>query len=205
MYFLYYWGAPVLSIHQQVIEAVKNNEDKIYYFAFGSNMLSKVINRHRQVATHSKSIALLNDYALVFNARGLPIIEPGFANIAPVKNARVWGVAYLIERADWLKIIATEGKDYSEHEVEVETETGDRVRAVTLYATENLVSNKRPSKRYHSIVLEGAIESQLPKDYIDELKRTETTHIPVVSTLFTLALNIVVKPVLFRIYRATRL
>lgn len=168
-------------------------------------MSSEVINKHRKVETLSKSVAVLNHYALVFNARGLPIIEPSFANIALRKNAQVWGVVYLIERADWLKIIATEGNDYAEHEVKVETEAGDRITALTLYATENLVSNKKPSKRYYSIVLEGAIESQLPEDYICELKKTETTHIPVVSTLFTLALNMILKPVLFRVYRATRL
>lgn len=183
---------------------LKEKESVMYYFAFGANMSSKVINSYRKVNTMSSSIAVLHQYRLVFNTPGLPLFEPVFANISPSENDSVWGVVYKLERSEWHKIISTEGKDYGKHEVEVVAIDGQRIRAFTLYATQNLVTDKKTSQRYLSILTRGAKERNLPGHYQEYLKETGTSHIPIVSFLFNLALKLLIRPVLFRIYRLIR-
>ena len=55
----------------------------------------------------------------------------------------------------------------------MELEDGSEVSAITYFMTKPEVEDKRPSKLYHQVIIEGAKEHKLPGAYIEKLHLIE--------------------------------
>lgn len=146
----------------------------IDYFAFGANMSASILQR-RNVRPLAATSARLDGYALAFNLPGIPIYEPGFANIEPDEDAAVWGVLYRLSAADFRRLTVTEGdgEHYSSIEVVV-APGGDATQTATARCFRALRTDPtlKPSRRYLDHLLEGARSHGLPTMYVDSLAAT---------------------------------
>jgi gamma-glutamylcyclotransferase len=144
----------------------KMNGDQ-WYFAYGSNLLvdqkEKRTGRIRQ-AVRSR----LKGYRFAFNKRG----GSGqiYANIAPDDTAEVWGIVYLcnpeaIRRMDQCEGVAS--GHYERIRVTVETDTGEKVDAITYVAGEDFICEPgKPSDQYLGTIISGARHHALPEEYV---------------------------------------
>jgi len=157
---------------------VDESAHRIWYFAYGANMSSKVFVDRRQMHASAKINGELQGFSLVFNQPGIPLLEPAFANIRPQVDESVHGVLWEITREDLARLDVKEGGGdaYDRLVVQVITDEGP-VEARTYVATRN-VSGLRPSRRYLDVILEGAHEATLPGAYIERLARVSVLDIP---------------------------
>lgn len=73
----------------------------VWYFGFGSNMNPKVFGaessrRERRVIPKTAKVGKVPGWALCFNLKTLPLVEPGMGNIIKEEGAEVHGVAYQV-------------------------------------------------------------------------------------------------------------
>ncbi len=156
--------------------------DPVWYFAFGANMASRVLAA-RRVTPLSSEAASLPGYRLVFEERGLPVIEPAFASITRAAGETVHGVLMRLERADFDRIDATEGPAYALLEIDVAGRKSGAVTAIAFQSTRP-VQGYLPSRRYLRILCDGAREHGLPGEYIRALEAQPSVHVPG-AALFT--------------------
>lgn len=91
-------------------------EDSLWYFCYGSNMASSTFIKKRQINPLRSEVAMIKDHVLSFSVLQMPYSEPAMAGIrrrTPNDDRNdvphVIGVAYQLRKADWARIIATEG------------------------------------------------------------------------------------------------
>ncbi|KAF2877968.1 hypothetical protein BDV95DRAFT_480528 [Massariosphaeria phaeospora] len=148
-----------------------------WYFAYGSNLSLSVLTGKRGVAPQQSRVVRLPGYSLCFNVLFLPYSEPAMAGLqARVQHDRcqpVFGVAYLLSEADFLKVLVTEGAGVAYRMVETAAEdvAGKTLRVYTLIARHEspFAGGRYPSRRYLDLLLKGAIESKLPIEYQETL------------------------------------
>ncbi len=162
--------------------------EPVWYFAFGANMSSRVLSA-RRVAPLSREAAMLPDYRLVFQERGLPVFEPAFASIEPARGDRVHGVLLQLDDAAFARIDATESPGYRLLDVEVVGMSSGRVRAAA-YTSRRPVAGLLPSRRYLDLLCEGAREHGLPDDYLRQLDAEPCRHIPGAAPFFSLMVRL---------------
>lgn len=92
--------------------------DTLWYFAYGSNLSVEKFTNSRGIVPLASVVACIPGWKLSMSIPGLPYREPAFASIEPInatttteKKRFVEGVAYLVTRAQYAKIIASEGGD----------------------------------------------------------------------------------------------
>ncbi|KAI0126678.1 gliotoxin biosynthesis protein [Xylariales sp. AK1849] len=160
---------------------VYNSEDIVWYFAFGSNMKSSVM-KSRNINILSITPVVVHQYVLTFDVFGLPYSEPSMASIAKYladdetsetgsNPPDVHGVAYLISRSDFRRLVGSEGGGVAYDEIEVTGSPVDHgndlepLAMVTLTAKHPRRPNVSPSRRYLTLLREGAEEHNLPAEY----------------------------------------
>ncbi len=166
-------------------------EAELRYFAFGANMASRVVRTRRRVNPSRAEAACLTGYRLVFEDRGIPLLEPAFASIREDTGGEVWGVLYHFTADEFACLDRFEGPNYRLIEVEVEGRESGRQSAFA-YVACRVVKGKRPSRRYLDLLKEGAIEHQLPGRYLEELDSHRAAWAPPGASF---ALNLVVSSV----------
>lgn len=150
--------------------------DSLWYFAFGSNMSSKVFRGRRKMHPVSSESAELRGYELVFDHPGLPLLEPSFANIKPSKDNSVFGVLYNMTRREMNMLNTLEGGGaYQNLELEVIGENGARRVAHVFWTPNTGITHLFPSKRYISVLVTGAKEHNLPHEWIRFLQSHSTS------------------------------
>ncbi|CZT16519.1 related to gliotoxin biosynthesis protein GliK [Ramularia collo-cygni] len=152
--------------------------DKIWYFAFGSNMVYSVMKK-RGLDILDTRTATVPGYVLTFDVYGLPYSEPAMASIAAYdvdvqagnrdRPPDVCGVAYLLSVRDFRRLVATEGGGVAYKEIQVSGSviTAD-TESITLYTLTAIFPrrpNAAPSSRYLGLLIQGAKESGLPESY----------------------------------------
>lgn len=150
--------------------------DSIYYFAYGSNMLNKVMSGRRGITYIDKRIASAKGWHLVFNCPGVNKYEPAFANIEQNPEGVVHGVGYRITEDEFSNLVKTEGGMYKIVELTAQSE-GEKLQCRTLLSKDT-VDNMRPSYRYLKLLIDGAKENKLDSDYIKLLLQTEHEPTP---------------------------
>ncbi|KAJ8942163.1 hypothetical protein NQ318_002553 [Aromia moschata] len=154
---------------------------KFLYFAYGSNLLSQRIHINNPSAIRA-GIAKLNDYQLNFVTYSKRW-KGASATIVPNKGSHVWGALWEISMADMEHLDDQEGVRHNIYiplMVDVENPIGEwlncrvymqtaKVQAVS--KIEDLAEDHQPSAIYLNTMLKGAIESGLPQDYLEFLKR----------------------------------
>jgi gamma-glutamylcyclotransferase (GGCT)/AIG2-like uncharacterized protein YtfP len=141
----------------------------IYYFAYGSNMLSE-----RMVARIPEAkiagLARLYGWELVWDK--ISTDGSAKANLKQENGKIVWGAVYLIPESRMPDLDKVEG-GYQRIEVEVERDKNSQIAACT-YVSEKRDANLLPYDWYKELVLRGAKEHSLPSAYIDEIARVKS-------------------------------
>eukprot|EP00978_Attheya_sp_CCMP212_P048168 scaffold480554_cov43-Attheya_sp.AAC.1 len=144
--------------------------------------------------------AVLPDHKLRFQIPGMPLVEPSWANVEPIaydddengSSTTVHGVLYKLTEQDFASVCATEGVPfaYRLHRCQVVPYKGDgeQVGATTLAKTDpfrvsafTLVPIPRyrsapdipPSQSYLNVLLRGAREFQLDREYVTYLENIQ--------------------------------
>jgi gamma-glutamylcyclotransferase len=143
-----------------------------WYFAYGSNLLVDQ-KEQRTRSIRSAVRCRLPAYRFAFNKR--PGSDDGaYANIVPDTSASVWGVAYLCDEAAIIALDSYEGVSdghYRHEDVQVVTDAGDVLQALTYVAGDDFVcEQRRPRGDYLDRILVGARHHGLPEDYIEVLE-----------------------------------
>jgi len=151
------------------------------YFAYGSNMLEDRL-KDRVPSAVVKITGSISGHILKFNKVSTDKLknQSGKGNIERTGNKEdvVHGVVFKFNDAEKPALDDAEGLDkgYAEKTVTVSTPEGE-VEIVTYYAT-NTNNSLKPYDWYMVHVIKGAIEHNLPKDYIKRLEAVETIEDP---------------------------
>jgi hypothetical protein len=149
----------------------------VWYFAYGSNMQTATFRGRRGIAFHRALPARVPGWRLVLDKPPLLPIGEGFATIVPAPDAEVLGVLYEIETEALEVIDLTEGVLIDNYRrVTVQAWPLDAALAAPL-DVQTLTADRRdpalrPSRRYMSLLIEGALEHGLPASYVEMLRAT---------------------------------
>ena len=149
---------------------------KLYYFAYGSNMYEP---KMRGICPSAKvvGVARLPGYRLTF-PRQSDRWRGGVAGLEKAPDEEVWGVLYEIDEADVHKLDRWEGvpKRYKRRTVKVKLREGNaEVEAFTYFAKPEPGGPFRPTREYLDHIVRGAEQHGLPAEYIEKLKKIETS------------------------------
>ena len=83
----------------------------MWYFAYGSNMLSDVFIKRRKIQPLKSEVALVKTQTLCFNIMGVPYTDPAMGGLRPAEkhDIPVYGMAYLLSADDMRQVIISEG------------------------------------------------------------------------------------------------
>ncbi len=126
------------------------------------------------VTPQSSRAARLADFQLVFNVKHWFPHEGGVGNVVPHDGSHVWGVVHELVPEDLTALDKLEsyGVGYDRIEVELDV-AGHTERAVTYVGLPDFLDDSRlPTSRYMNIILAGARQAKLPKDYVERLSQT---------------------------------
>jgi gamma-glutamylcyclotransferase (GGCT)/AIG2-like uncharacterized protein YtfP len=135
--------------------------NRVLYFAYGSNMLSEHLDS-RLTSLNIVGPPSLQDKKMLFNKRSKD--GSGKANIISSPGSVTWGVLYEINTQDLKTLDKIEG-GYERVTVRVRRPDGNEFEAIT-YVSEDLTNDPRPYRWYKELVLLGALEHDLPRDYV---------------------------------------
>jgi len=139
-------------------------------FTYGSNMCS---GRLRDYGVHpllAGEAAMLQGYCVVFNKLSKKD-HSGKANLEISERECVWGVLYEIPGGDLKTLDQGEGKGYARCCLPVVTRGGRCLDAwVYLADAPDETGKLKPYTWYTRFIVEGAIEHQLPNDYVERLR-----------------------------------
>ncbi|OAQ67507.1 membrane dipeptidase GliJ [Purpureocillium lilacinum] len=161
--------------------------DKVWYFAYGSNMKSSVMERRGMKPLAVKQL-VIPSHILTFDIFGVPYTEPAMASIAeretltgPQRAGRdkhqqppppVHGIGYLLSAGDFKNLVVSEGAGTAYTEVELQAQIlgpsergGDSLPVRTLVGRYPFRPNPLPSARYLGLLIDGAQEHDLPASY----------------------------------------
>ncbi len=142
--------------------------DEVWYFAFGANMHDSAFRQRRGMRPMEWRAGRVRGYRLRFNLEGRPKGRAAPANISPDPDAELWGVLYKITRAELVHLDSTEGvpgRRYRHLWIEAEDIDGALLPAVT-YVADGTEADGNPSRRYLTLLREGARAHGLPDHYI---------------------------------------
>lgn len=160
-----------VSFNVSCLREVMTKENSFKYFAYGSNMLSKRL----QERTPSASVITtghIKNHRLTFNKVSMDGSGKCDIEITNQETDIIYGVLFNIKSSEKPKLDIAEGlgKGYDEKLIEIETTEGTE-KALTYMATKTEKA-LQPYHWYKAIVICGAIEHQLPQDYIEWLRTT---------------------------------
>ncbi|MCH7710190.1 MAG: gamma-glutamylcyclotransferase [Proteobacteria bacterium] len=148
--------------------------DPVWYFAYGSNMNERLFRRRRHMAPIETRIGRLTNHRLCFTIGGG--MRPGHsapANIADDPGGTVHGVLYLLTLPKFVRLDASEGRNYAYLWTEIEDAAGNLVPAVT-FKVPVAAPEGRPSLPYLNLLREAARQRGLPAGYVAFLDGVET-------------------------------
>jgi sulfite reductase (NADPH) flavoprotein alpha-component len=149
----------------------------IRYFGYGSNM-SLVSLRAKGVVPRASVRARLPGWRLAFDVRHWFRHEGGVGNIHPAPDdpgAEVQGVLHTCDAEDLAKLDAVEsfGVGYDRVEVALETDEGPARGVAYVGMPGYLDPSCRPTRRYLSVLVKGAVAAGLDVAYLERLGANE--------------------------------
>jgi Gamma-glutamyl cyclotransferase, AIG2-like len=161
----------------------------IPYFSYGSNCYVGTMTSLRRIQFVNSTAAVLPGYKLRFNIPGIPALEPSWACVEKCTEDNVHGVLYTLTPQDFARLSFSEGVPfgYQWRVVDVVPYQGDGDTAGRIAMSSSsdclsqaytLVSNNPwlprrdipPSKAYRGLLIRGAKDFQMDRDYIDKLE-----------------------------------
>jgi len=155
-----------------------NPKDHVWYFAYGANLHDGVFQSRRKMRPTEWRVGRIKGYRLRFNLEGRPKGKAAPANISQDPDTEVWGVLYLITRRDMVWLNATEGVPgwaYKPAWLEAKDESGTAIPVFT-YIADGQKNDGNPSKRYITLLRDGARAHGLPAHWLrhlDNVKHAE--------------------------------
>jgi gamma-glutamylcyclotransferase (GGCT)/AIG2-like uncharacterized protein YtfP len=148
--------------------------EKMFYFAYGSNMSEKRI-KYRIPNIIKISQAILFKHKLKFHKKGKDSSAKCDAFFTGDKKDFVLGVLYEIGEQDKkiLDNIEGLGQGYDEKIVEIRTFEGKTFYASTYIATD-IDMTLKPFSWYVYHVLKGALENSFPIEYVNNINSVES-------------------------------
>ena len=139
------------------------------YFGYGSNLLAARIER-RLGPCERLGAASLAGYVLRFHKRGGDGSGKGDAFRTGDPGDRLWGALFRLDERQLAKLDRIEGPGYERRTVQVLL--GERGLEADLYVArpEARASGLPPFDWYKELVLSGARENRLPRDYLDAIE-----------------------------------
>jgi hypothetical protein len=147
------------------------------YFAYGSNMLTERLRAaNRCPSASALGVGSIRGFTLQFWKLG----KDGSGKATIVRSeraaARVIGVVFEIDESERANLDSAEGNGYDVLDnVVVRLENGSEVLARTYIGTE-LDRTVRPYDWYRALVIAGAMQHDLPSNWIATLEATESLH-----------------------------
>ncbi len=144
------------------------------YFAYGSNMNFAQMKSRCPGATKIGN-GRLNDYEICFPRKSPSRQGKGVASICEKANTYVEGVVFELTSADWNSLDRCEGvpDSYIRKLVVISMNGGKEIEAETYIANPMEGYPFKPAKLYMDLIIRGAEENGLSKDYIEKLKKIE--------------------------------
>ncbi|KAM3872642.1 gamma-glutamylcyclotransferase [Diretmus argenteus] len=146
------------------------------YFAYGSNLLKERLQLKNPSAMIN-CVARLKDYNLVFgNHKGLASDRwhGGVATIEHSPRNEVWGVVWRMNMSDLESLDSQENVRLGAYSpVEVSVKTQDQELVCRTYIMNSCVYAP-PSPHYLKVIVMGAEQNCLPKDYQEKLRAIKT-------------------------------
>jgi gamma-glutamylcyclotransferase len=141
----------------------------VFYFAYGSNMLTERL-RNRVPSVRPISSVILSGYDLRWHKSSTD--GSGKCDITRSPAKMVHGVLFEMNDAHLGKLDAAEGlgHGYHHHWVAVQQINGASVLALSYAADQSQIDPiLKPYDWYHSLVVDGARHHSLPDEYISKL------------------------------------
>ncbi|KAI4890659.1 hypothetical protein NFI96_024945 [Prochilodus magdalenae] len=153
-----------------------DNQATFLYFAYGSNLLKERLQL-KNPSARVHCVARLQDYKLVFgNHKGLASDRwhGGVATIERSPGDEVWGVVWKMNMADLESLDRQENVKLGAYSpVEVSVWTRGQELSCRTYIMNSCVYAP-PSPQYLKVIVMGAEQNGLPKEYQEKLKAVET-------------------------------
>jgi len=161
---------------------MEKESDKVWYFAFGSNMNPKILSGRRKIYPTKSLPCYLPGWYLNFNTTAIPFLEPSFASVSqkPAFDSQpeVHGVVHEITRSEYDEVRRTEGGGghigigYESVKINITTYDGQTLPAFTLVEYPRTIYHGQffPSKRYMTLLENGSVEYGLKVEYQEWLK-----------------------------------
>ncbi|XP_015805033.2 gamma-glutamylcyclotransferase [Nothobranchius furzeri] len=160
---------------EETEENMENNHTFLY-FAYGSNLLKERLHLKNPSATVN-CVARLKDYKLVFgNYKGLASDRwhGGVATIEHSPGDEVWGVVWRLNITDLESLDSQENVTLGAYSpVELSVKTRSQEINCRTYIMNSYVYAP-PSPQYLQVIVMGAEQNGLPKDYQDKLRSIKT-------------------------------
>ena len=146
----------------------------VYYFAFGSNMDKKRMDK-RKVKFTDRQKGIMKDWKLAFNKIRDEEKGSGYANIEPEIDSIVEGIIYKVSEEGIEKLDRREGvpDDYLQETMSVGNDNNESINCIVYIANRSKINNSlKPERWYLNHLLEG--KEFLSEKYYSKLKNTET-------------------------------
>jgi len=139
----------------------------MYYFAYGSNMNHKQMQRRCPNSKFIKPVYLENA-KFIYDGKSIAWNEKAVANIVTIDAGQVWGGIFEIDEDNLAELDCCEGfpKSYGKGIVNVKDEEGNVFQAWAYYRAGE--KQGVPSTSYRNIILQGAKDCGLPEEYIKD-------------------------------------
>lgn len=139
--------------------------EKIYYFAYGSNL------DERQIKDRCPSSKLIDKFSLKDYKLDFTIFSQkrlcGCADVIKNPGTEVWGLVYELTQQDLDRLDNFEAHPhkYKRFTTNVINEIGEKMQVETYEVVEKSVETIRPSKEYHNILVEAGKKYNFPDLY----------------------------------------
>jgi gamma-glutamylcyclotransferase len=139
------------------------------YFAYGSNMLTRRLTARTPSAV-AVATAYVEGYRLTFDK--VSSDGSGKCDIEPTGNAAdlVWAVLFRIATAEAADLDDAEGLGHGYRKGEVQAIAASTKTLATAYFATHKDPARLPYDWYNAFVLQGAIQHELPEDYIEQIR-----------------------------------
>jgi len=142
------------------------------YFAYGSNLNYRQMKK-RCLSAEVVSKAKKHNYELCFPIISKKRGNKGVASIKELKGSAVEGVVYRISNNDLMKLDRFEanGLRYLRKKVFVKLKGNIKKLVWTYIANSGHEENYKPGNEYLNLILSGAEQHKLSKNYINKIKK----------------------------------
>ena len=135
--------------------------------------------RERTPSAQAEGVGFLPGYTLTFEKASVG--QSGRSGKGDIRETRqpadrVFGVLFRIPRAEESALDDAEGSGYAKREVEAQTDGG--VRRAVAYIAKEKTAGLHPYHWYKALIIAGAVQHGLPRDYIDGLWAFESQRDP---------------------------